>query len=109
MSYHRILIGDVNVGRFWQASQAARPQLRDVPFKSASCFDTLEVALDSVSDEHDMALISMMTSVAVEEGSAIDVIGSAKNVFDQVFRRISAAAKKSGRCEVCFLDLLYIF
>ena len=104
MSYRRILIGDVNVARFWQPMQAARPQLKEVAFKHASCLDTLETALDSVSDEHDYAVVSMVTSVLVEDGSAMDVRGSSVNALEASLKRIIAASKRSMHCQVwCFI------
>ena len=100
MSYRRIIIGDVNVGRFWQAAQSARPQLREVPLRNTFCLDTLEASLDGVSDELDMVILSVLTSMIVEEGSASDVSGSASNIIDQALRRVIGSAKKSRRCEV---------
>ena len=100
MSYRRIIIGDVNVGRFWLAAQSARPQLREVPLRNTFCLDTLEASLDGVSDELDMVILSVMTSLITEEGSAADVSGSASNIIDQAIRRVVGCAKKSKRCEV---------
>ena len=100
MSYRRILIGDVNVARFWQSIQAARPQLKEVAFKHASCLDTLETALASVTDEHDYAVVSMVTSVLIDDGSASDVLGSCSNALEASLKRIISAAKKSKNCQV---------
>ena len=68
--YRRLLLGDANLVRFWQAAQSARPQLKDVPIKSASCLYTLESGLELVSDEFDYIIISMMTSVIIDDASA---------------------------------------
>ena len=108
MSYRRILVGDVNVGRFWQAIKGARPQLSEVPFLSVTCLDTLEAALEKISDELDFAIVSMVTSVLIDECSAMDVRASAANALDPVVRRIVAAAKKSAHCQV-FGDCLFLW
>ena len=100
MTYRRLLVGDVAVARFWQAAQSARPQLREVHFRNAVCLETLESSLESVTDAYDLAIFSAMTSLIVEEGSAIDVPGSVRNILDQAFKRVIGCAKKSKRCEV---------
>ena len=109
MAYRRILVGDVNVGRFWQAMQGARPQLKDVPFRQAGCPDTLETALAHVSDEYDLAVVSMVTSVLIEECSAIDIKGSAVNCLEPIIKLIVAAAKRSAHCQVAYFFALAFF
>ena len=106
MTYRRLIIGDVNVGRFWQAAQSARPQLRDVQLRNTFCLDTLEASLDGVTDELDLVILSVLTSLIVDEGSAADVSGSTSNIIDQALRRVIGCARKSKRCEVLsFVEL----
>ena len=101
MGYNRLLIGDSGLARFWQATQAARPkELAGVPFRSASCLDTLTTGLSGVTDELDYVLVSVLTGLIVEEASAADVSGSSRNIIDDVLRVVSGTGKKSSRVEV---------
>ena len=100
MSYSRLIIGDANVARFWQASQLARPQLVGVPMKTAACLDTLASSLADVTDALDYVIIAVATSLFLEEGSSSDVSGSSLNVFQELVRHVVATAKKSSRVEV---------
>ena len=70
MTYTRLLIGDSNVGRFWASAQTARPQLVGVPFKSATCLDTFSSALSDVTDALDFVMVSVLTGLLIDEGSA---------------------------------------
>ena len=98
MTYQRLIIGDSSVSRFWQASQIARPQLLGVLLKPVSCLDTLSSALDSISDELDYAIVSVMTSLLIEECS--DDADGAKGVLEAIVRRVRTAAERSQRVEV---------
>ena len=109
MTLRRILIGDANIGRFWQALKGARPQLKDVQCRQASCLDTLETAHDQVSDEYDLAILSLVTSILLDECSSADVKGSAINAIDPVVRRVVGAAKKSSHCQVLILPGSTVF
>ena len=102
MTYKRLIIGDASVGRYWQVVQSARPRdLGEVVFKPASCYDTLETALDFVSDELDYVVFSVVTSILTDECNASDVKASAINVIDGITKRIFSCAKKSKHCQVC--------
>ena len=100
MSYHRLVVGDVNVVRFWQAAQLARPQLVGVPLKTVGCVDTLSSALAEVNDALDYVVVSVATTLLLEEATSVDVRGSSLNVFESLVKHITAAAKKSSRVEV---------
>ena len=100
MTYRRLIIGDPNIVRVWQAAQVSRPCLVGVPLKASSCLDTLNSGLADVNDELDYIIVSMLTSVLTEEGSSLDVCGSASNIISDAFKLISAAARKSSRVEV---------
>ena len=56
--------------------------------------------MEKVSDELDFAIVSMVTSVLIDECSAMDVKASAVNALDPVLRRVVAAAKRSAHCQV---------
>ena len=98
--YRRLLIGDGNLTRFWQAAQAARPHLKDVPIKSAACLFTLEAGLEMVSDEMDYVIVSVVTSVVIDDGNATDVAGSSRNALESVFKRVTASGRKAPHCQV---------
>ena len=100
MSYSRLIIGDANVARFWQASQLARPQLVGVPLKTVSCLDTLASSLLEVNDSLDYVVLSVATSLVLDEASSVDVRASSRNVFDTMIKHVLSASKKSQRVEV---------
>ena len=100
MSNSRLIIGDANVARFWQASQLARPQLAGVPLKTSACLDTLASALSEVNDTFDYVVVSVATSLVIDEASSADIGVSCRNVFDALVKHVTAAAKKSQRVEV---------
>ena len=108
MTYKRLIVGDAGIVRTWQAAQVSRPQLVGVPLKSATCLDTLTSALSDVTDEYDFVIVSMLTSLLLEEGSAVDARRSCANIMADVFRIVVGAAKKSSRVEVivCFYGFL---
>ena len=100
MPYQFVIVGDANVVRFWEAAQVARPQLVGVGLKPASCFDTLSSALADVNDGLDFVVVSVLTSLLVDEASGTDVKGSSSNILSGAVKVVCAAAKKSGRVEV---------
>ena len=100
MTYSRLILGDSNIVRFWQAAQQARPQLVGVPLKPVSCHDTLTSALSSITDELDYVIVSVLTSFLIEEGSTVDCRKTCFNVIEMVVKGVSCAARKSKRVEV---------
>ena len=100
MGYRALLLGDVHVVLSWQAAQTSRPQLVGMPMTAANCLDTLTSGLASVTDELDYVIVSVLSSMLNEEGSAADVRGSCSNIISDAIRVISAAAKRSSRVEV---------
>ena len=107
MGYRTLLLGDSNIVRAWQAAQTSRPQLVGMPLQAVSCMDTLASGLSSVTDELDYVIVAILSSMLTEEGSAGDVIGSCTNIISDAVRTIAAAAKKSGRVEVCYFSFLF--
>ena len=111
MTYSRLIIGDANIVRFWQASQTAAlsgPQLVGVPLKAVSCLDTYESALASVTEEFDLVLVSVLTSLLLDEITSVDVRNSSLNVFEATIKRLSAVAKRNKKVEVRF-EQYYFF
>ena len=100
MTYKRLIIGDANIVRFWQASQTARKDLVGVPLQAVSCLDTFENALASVTEEFDFVLVSVMTSLLMDEISSTDLRSSSFSVFEGVIKRLSAVSRKAKRVEV---------
>ena len=109
MAYRRLLIGDANVIRFWQASQLARPMMLGVPLKSVSCMDTFESALADVTDELDYVLVSVLTSLLLEEATPTTLFDSCSNVVQAIVKRIGVSAKKSSRVEVRLFFFAVLF
>ena len=103
MTYQRLIVGDPNIVRVWQAAQLARPCLVGVPLRSAACLDTLRNGLEDITDELDYVIVSVLTSLVAEEASATDVRGSSANIMSDVMKIISSSAKKSSRVEVTFI------
>ena len=100
MSYQILIVGDANIVRFWEAAQLSRPQLVGVTLKPVSCMDTLASSLSDVNDGLDFVLVSVLTSLLVEEASATDVKGSSYNIIKDAYKLVLAAAKRAGRVEV---------
>ena len=100
MTYVRLLVGDSNVVRFWDSAQVSRRDLAGVVLKSATCLDTLRSSLSEVTDALDFVVVSVLTSLATDEGSAFDVRPTCLTIFKDAIRIVSDTAKKSGRVEV---------
>ena len=102
MTYKRLIIGDANVGRFWQNMQRLSPPLQSVSFSSAVCSDTFETSLRGVSDELDYVVVSVATSLILEEASSIDVRGSARNVLESMVKLVARSALRAKNCQVVY-------
>ena len=107
--YKRLIIGDGNVVRFWQAAQISRKELLGVRLHHVSCMDTLDSSLGEITDEFDYVLVSVLTSLVLDEVSSSDIRKSGTNLFGDVTRRIAAAAKKSSRAQVCALSYCFLW
>ena len=82
----RVLIGDNNLSRFWPAYQFSRPSLKTSTLITATDLDTLDQALTQVDDK-EQVLISILTSVLLEEVNQQEIASSAYNVCDQTISR----------------------
>ena len=109
MTYTRLIVGDPSIVRFWDAAQISRPQLVGVTLKPASCMDTLTASLSEVNDGLDFVVVSVITSLVLEEASAAEVYASSLNIINDSIKRIKAAAKKSSKVEVMGSNLSVCF
>ena len=71
-----------------------------VPFRSVSCVDTLASSLEDISNELDYVVVSVMTGLVIEEGSAADIRGSCVSILDGVVKRVNNVAKRATRVQV---------
>ena len=108
MPYSLMVIGDANVARFWEAAQVARPQLVGVSFRPVSCMDTISASLREVNDGLDYVLLSVLTSLLLEECSAANVAGTSKNIIGDLSRHLIQTAKRSSKVEVCIYLIKFV-
>ena len=98
----RVLIGDNNLSRFWPAYQFSRPSLKTSTLITATDLDTLDQALTQVDDK-EQVLISILTSVLLEEVNQQEIASSAYNVCDQTISRLLGLCPQSPSCQVRLL------
>ena len=101
----RMLIGDNNLSKFWAAYQFSRPGLKSALQVTATDFDTLDHAL-SQSEEKDSVIVSVLTSLLLEEVNQLEVSSSAFNVCEQVVTRLMGICPRSPGCQV---RVIYLF
>ena len=83
----RMLIGDNNLSKFCPAYQVSRPTLKHVSMFTATDFDTFDHALTQV-DEKEQVIVSVLTSLLIEEVNQLELESSAYNVCEQVVSRL---------------------
>ena len=83
----RLLIGDNNLSRFWPAYQFSRATLKHATLLTATDFDTLDHAL-SQTEEKDQVIVSVLTSLLIDEVNQLEVESSAHNVCEQAVSRL---------------------
>ena len=98
----RLLVGDNNLSKFWPAYQFARPNLKHSSLVTATDLDGLDHALSQV-DERDQVIVSVLTSILMEEVSQVDVESSAFNICEQAVSRIIGLCPRSPSCQVYFV------
>ena len=96
----RLLIGDNNLSRFWAAFQFARPNMKSSSLLTATDLDTLDHALSKV-DDHEQVIISVLTSMVMDEINQLDVENSAFSIFDQAVTRLVGLCPQHPTCQVC--------
>ena len=105
----RLLIGDNNLSRFWPSYQFGKANLKSSMLLTATDFDTLDHAL-SQSDEKEQVIISVLTSLLLEEISQDELESSVNNIIGEVMTRLGGLCPRSPSCQVptiynsiCFL------
>ena len=83
----RLLIGDNNLSRYWPAYQFSRPSLKAATMLTATDFDTFDHAL-AQAEEREQVLVSVLTSLLIEEVNQHEVESSAFNVCEQAIARL---------------------
>ena len=96
----RLLIGDNNLSRFWAAYSFARPGLKDSSLLTATDLDTFDHALAQVEDKGQV-IISVLTSILIEEANSADVSLSASNVCNEAVSRLIGVCPQSPDRQVC--------
>ena len=97
----RLLIGDNNLSRFWAAFQHSRPALKHSLLVTATDLDALDGALTQV-DEREQVIISVLTSMVMDEINQLDVENSAFSIFDQAVTRLVGLCPQHPSCQVRF-------
>ena len=101
----RLLIGDNNLSRFWPAHQFSRPNLKGSVLVTATDLDTLDHALSQIEDR-EQVIVSVLTSILLEEVNSLEVESSAYNVCSEVVTRLSGLCPQAQSVQVSFLILL---
>ena len=96
----RLLIGDNNLSRFWPAYQFSRATLKHATLLTATDFDTLDHAL-SQTEEKDQVIVSVLTSLLIDEVNQLEVESSAHNVCEQAVSRLVGLCPQNPSCQVC--------
>ena len=96
----RLLIGDNNLSRFWNAYQFARPGMKNSSLFTATDLDTFDHALSQIEDKQ-MVIVSILTSILIEEANSADVSLSASNVCNEAVSRLIGVCPQSPDRQVC--------
>ena len=104
----RLLIGDNNLSRFWPAYQFSRPSLKTSTLITSTDLDTLDHGLMQTEDR-ELVIVSVLTSLLLDEVNQSEVSCSAANVFDQVLTRLTGLCPRTPSCQVhfCFFSFLF--
>ena len=97
----RLLIGDNNLTRFWPAHQFSRVSLKGSLLVTATDLDTLDHAL-SQTDDRDQVIVSVLTSILLEEVNSLEISSSAFNICSEVVSRLAGMGPRSPSCQVRF-------
>ena len=95
----RLVIGDNNLSRFWAAFSFGRPGLKNSSLVTATDLDTFDHALAQVEDRHQV-IISVLTSILLEEANSSDVSSSASNVCNEAVSRLVGVCPRTPGCQV---------
>ena len=97
----RLLIGDNNLSRFWPSYQFSRSSLKGVVLCTATDLDTFDHGLSQVEDR-DVVIISVLTSILLEEVNQLEVESSAANICEQSLSRLFGLCPTIPGCQVRF-------
>ena len=95
----RLLIGDNNLSRFWPSYQFSRSALKGVQLCTATDLDTFDHGLSQVEDKS-VVVISVLTSILLEEVNQLEVESSAANVCEQTLTRLFGVCPGNLGCQV---------
>ena len=95
----RLLIGDNNLSRFWTAYQFSRPALKTASMITATDLDALDHALTQ-SEEKNVVIVSVLTSILIDEVNPLEARSSAQSVCDQVVTRLLGICPHSPGSQV---------
>lgn len=95
----RVLIGDNNLSRFWPSYQVSRPNMKFTTLLTATDLDTLDNALSQV-DEKEQVVVSVLTSLLIDEVNQLEVESSAYNVCEVAVSRLIGLCPRSPSCQV---------
>ena len=98
----RLLIGDNNLSKFWPSVQFSRPTLKQSVLVTATDLDTLDHALSQVEDR-EQVIISVLTSIVMDEVNQLEIDSSAFNVFEQALSRLVGLCPQTPTCQVVSL------
>ena len=98
----RLLIGDNNLSKFWPSVQFSRPTLKQSVLVTATDLDTLDHALSQVEDR-EQVIISVLTSIVMDEVNQLEIDSSAFNVFEQALSLLVGLCPQTPTCQVVYL------
>ena len=105
----RLLIGDNNLSRFWPAYQFSRQHLKGSLLVTATDFDTLDHALSQAeADDRSQVIVSILTSVLLDEVNSLEVASSAHNVCNEVINRLVGLCPQLPSCQVRVIVTLVV-
>ena len=99
MMVSRLLIGDNNLTRYWPAYQFGRPALKGATLVTSTDLDMFDGALSQIEDK-DQVVISMLTSVLLDEVNTLEVASSSSNIFTELLSRLVGFCPQSPSCQV---------
>lgn len=87
MTFSRILLGDSNVRRFWNAALKDRSNSRDLyKFKVITSYEALHASLnEEVNEIVSAVVVSSLTNALVSQASELDIKHSTSIFFGSVF------------------------
>ena len=92
----RILIRHNHLSSFWLAYQFSRPNLKHAALLTATNFDH---ALTQ-TEEKDQVIVSVLTSLLLDEVNQLEVKSSALKVCEEAVSRLVGLCPQSPSCQV---------